>query len=47
MSIEKLVEFARHQQYCIDQKIKLDVIVVISEGKIGRVREASVSHALC
>ena len=35
---------ARHQQYCIDRKIKLNVTIVISAPKIGRTVGASVSY---
>ena len=37
-------EFARHQQYCIGQKIKLNVTVVISAPKIGRAAGVFVSY---
>ena len=37
-------EFARHQQYCIGRKIKLDVTIVISALKIGRAVGASVLY---
>ena len=45
MSVANVVkEFARHQQYRIGRKIKLDVTVVISAPKIDRAVGASVSY---